>query len=76
MTRRCYLHLRRCLVLDAYIIDRIRRERDRDREEGAFVPLRIEPPGPRSPHTAPAEAPRDERDDENERGSVVVDFTL
>jgi hypothetical protein len=58
-------------VLDAYIIDRIRRERDRDREEGAFVPLRIEPP-PR----AATPPPQEEREQENERGSVVIDFTL
>ena len=60
-------------MLDAYIIDRIRRERDRDREEGAFVPLRIEPP-PTAPTRVPP--PEARRDDENERGSVVIDFTL
>lgn len=64
-------------MLDAYIIDRIRRERDREREEGSFVPLRIEPPPPFPPRTAPAEPPpADERDQENERGSVIIDFSL
>jgi hypothetical protein len=59
-------------VLDAYIIDRIRRERDREREEGSFVPLRIEPP----PRAAPAEPPVEEREQENERGSIIIDFSL
>lgn len=57
-------------MLDAYIIDRIRRERERARRDGAQVPLYIEPPRPdRRP---PAD---DEPEVEKpERGSVVIDF--
>lgn len=58
-------------MLDAYIIDRIHRERERARHHDR-VPLHIEPP-----RIAP---PRDERredrreDEPQERGSVVIDF--
>jgi hypothetical protein len=58
-------------MLDAYIIDRIRQEREAEHENGSFVPLRIEVP--REP-TA--------RDDDaapepcQERGSIVIDFNL
>lgn len=57
-------------MLDAYIIDRIRRERDRVREHDDRIPLHIEPP--RAP-------PRDEdrrEDEEQKRGSTVIDFRL
>ena len=57
-------------MLDAYIIERIRRERDAERNEGNFVPLRIEVP--REP---PPLAP-DEKEPEDERGSIIIDFNL
>ena len=57
-------------MLDAYIIERIRREREE--RESPFIPLRID---------VPREPPRDDgRDevqrDEEERGSVVIDFSI
>lgn len=58
-------------MLDAYIIDRIRRERERGRRDGAQVPLHIEPPRP-----DPEDPRRPERKEEPERGSVIIDFHL
>lgn len=59
-------------MLDAYIIEHIRRERERAHREGAQVPLHIEPPRP-----TPAPRRHDEREEENgERGSVVIDFLV
>jgi len=56
-------------MLDAYIIDRIRRERERARRDGAQLPLHIEPPRPdRRP------AADEKPEDRPERGSVVIDF--
>jgi hypothetical protein len=55
-------------MLDAYIIDRIRREKEIERE-GDFVPLRIEI----EPEPAP---PPPEGKGEADRGSVVIDFNL
>lgn len=54
-------------MLDAYIIDRIRRERESREIERA--PLRIEPPQP---------PPREEREETptEERGVAIVDFRL
>jgi len=69
---RCYPEgeAREEIMLDAYIIDRIRKEREAERQRGALIPLRIEtPPG----RPLPAE-PTDE--DPPERGSVVIDFQL
>ena len=57
-------------MLDAYIIDRIHRERDRTRKQDVGVPLHIERPPPAMPEPKP-ERPMD---DEGERGSVVIDF--
>lgn len=58
-------------MLDAYIIDRIRREREAERERGTLVPLRIEQPrrDPRPPVAEEAEPPE-------ERGTIVIDFQL
>lgn len=61
-------------MLDAYIIDQIRREREQeDRREGSQIPLYIEdidrPDSPRKPK--PEKAP--ERSD---RGSVDIDFQV
>ena len=57
-------------MLDSFIIDRIRREREREREIGQ-IPLRIERPPSRPP---PDERPEPEV--ELPRGSVVIDFQL
>ena len=59
-------------MLDAYIIDRIRREQE-ERQRGALVPLHIEAPKP-PPPPRPDEDDKDDR--EPERGSVVIDFHL
>jgi hypothetical protein len=58
-------------MLDAYIIDRIHRERDRARKQDVRVPLHIDRPQP-APDPGKPERP----DDEGERGSVVIDFAL
>lgn len=56
-------------MLDAFIIDRIRRDRERARREER-VPLRPERPMPPPPER---ERPRDDRPD---TGSVEIDFHL
>ena len=59
------------VMLDAYIIERIRRQRE-ERREGDFVPLRIEVPQPPTPEPA-----RDEDEDEKpDRGSIIIDFMV
>ncbi len=59
-------------MLDAYIIDRIRQERDRSQRRNSQIPLHIdELPAERRP--APKPEPRH---DDPERGSIVVDFHL
>jgi hypothetical protein len=60
-------------MLDAYIIDRIRREREKESRDGAYVPLQIDAPRPQ-----PGEMPRNEQEDdrEGERGSVIIDFQV
>ncbi len=60
-------------MLDAYIIDRIRREREAERNRGALVPLHIEAPEERPPDDATDEVPAEE---ERDRGSVIIDFGL
>ena len=60
-------------MLDAYIIDRLRRERES--REPARAPLRIEVP---RPEVNPEEAPprRDAEEDVQERGIAIIDFTI
>ena len=58
-------------MLDAYIIDRIHREREAVRKQDVGVPLHIERPPPPMPDPVKPERPMD---DEGERGSVVIDF--
>ena len=61
-------------MLDAYIIDRIRREREEESREGNLVPLHIEVPRPvEEDRTENGDAPDRERRD---RGSVIIDFQL
>jgi hypothetical protein len=72
-------------MLDAYIIDRIRQEREQARD-GGLRPLRIEPANDAAlPKGAPEgaggrrtpEHPGARREDEESpRGSVVIDFTI
>ena len=61
-------------MLDAYIIDRIRREQERQQRENARLPLYIDE------HPPPPDRPRGPRDDSEgeseERGSVVIDFSV
>jgi len=57
-------------MLDAYIIDRIRKERQPREHEREQLPLHIHNPEPRKPQA-------DERDDRSpERGTDVVDYRL
>lgn len=58
-------------MLDAYIIDRIRREREQERD--VRIPLHIEPPPPPDPRAEDDER-GEETDDGGNRGSVVIDF--
>ena len=60
-------------MLDAYIIERIRRERDAAREQGGFIPLRIDVPEEPPPRGEPSKT---ERDDSADRGSVIIDFSI
>ena len=60
-------------MLDAYIIDRMRRERES--REPVRQPLRIEVPRPEvTPDERPPELDREEQPPE--RGVVIVDFTI
>ena len=56
-------------MLDAYIIERIRRQRE-ERRDGDQVPLRIEVPQEQVPTP---DRDRDEEDRPN-RGTVIIDF--
>ena len=58
-------------MLDAYIIDRIRREREAEREDGTLVPLHIEVPRPLPPVTEETN-----QEGDTDRGSTVIDFNL
>ncbi len=61
-------------MLDAYIVERIRRERERESErDGAFIPLRIEVPDVKEDAPVPVVKKKEEEED---RGSVVIDFNL
>lgn len=56
-------------MLDAYIIDRIRRER----EQSDYIPLRIEPPPP--PRHAPSREDEGEQDEESQgRGVLIIEY--
>ncbi len=57
-------------MLDAYIIERLRQQNNRQRGESAQVPLRIEVPVPVQPPRRPEPTERDER------GITVIDFTI
>lgn len=59
-------------MLDSYIIDRIRREREQQ-ERAHQIPLRIERQPP--PYRPPPESVEPARD-APKRGSIVIDFRL
>ena len=58
-------------MLDTFIIEQIKRERERS--ESPFIPLRIELPLPPPP---PVREQRDwdERPEDKDRGVVIIDF--
>ena len=61
-------------MLDAYIIDRIKRERERQRQEDSpFAPLQIEDLPMGTDHRSP---PRKPHEDKPPRGTTVIDFQL
>lgn len=60
-------------MLDAYIIDRIRREREQRQRRNSQVPLYIEQP--REERGERRQEPHSD-DDKSDRGSVVIDFRL
>jgi hypothetical protein len=62
-------------MLDAYIVDRMRREKERAKARETRVPLSIEPPPP--PDARDLERPAEESEnDRPKRGVVVIDFSL
>ncbi len=62
-------------MLDAYIIDRIRREREQQRKESG-IPLRIERDPPPPPAPPPVHTPGGPSDDEDDGNGTVVDYRL
>lgn len=61
-------------MLDAYIIDRIKRERERERqEESPFVPLHI---GDLPVGTDRAPPRKRRQEDKPDRGVTIIDFQL
>ena len=61
-------------MLDAYIIERIRREQERARESQRPA-LRIPAPEPYDPRDDARPAPPP-RDDGERRGSVIIDYRI
>ncbi len=62
--------LYRLILFDAFIIDRIRREREA--AKGSFTPLRVEIPLP----PPEEESLRPQREPHEERGVAEIDFTI
>ena len=58
-------------MLDAYIIERIRREQEERSRNSASVPLHIEVPKP-----SPPSIPTEEDNEPGDRGSVDIDFQM
>lgn len=58
-------------MLDAYIIDRIRKERERREQHDRRIPLHIENHVERPP-----EREKERPDDGHDRGSVIIDFQV
>lgn len=68
-------------MLDAYIIDRIRREREQIQRRNTQVPLYIEnpeqaPDEPTDRSSIPPHLDRERGREKPERGSVIIDFRL
>jgi hypothetical protein len=57
------------VMLDAYIIERIRREREQRRRNGVQIPLHIEPPPPDTGREG-----KEKREEAPGRGTTIVDF--
>jgi hypothetical protein len=60
-------------MLDAWIIERLEKERERTRGKDSRIPISIEPP----PHHVPTDVdrpPEEEERDRPKRGVVVIDF--
>lgn len=61
-------------MLDAYIIERIRKQREEEQQrEGTFVPARIDVPEIPDRPTPP---PQPTESNDNENGSVTIDFIV
>jgi hypothetical protein len=60
-------------MLDAFIIDQIRKERER--RDSGFQPLRIETPRP-SPEDPFRREPERREEDKKERGVVIIDYSI
>jgi hypothetical protein len=58
-------------MLDAFIIDRIRRERER--REGSRIPLRVELPVPQPPRPSGERDRVPEDPDDPERGTALIE---
>lgn len=62
-------------MLDAFIIEKIRE--DRERRESGLQPLRIEVPRPAPPAWSEREEPdRKRKDEDADRGVVIIDFNI
>jgi len=62
----CYPWSRSSKVLDAFIIERIRRERERQKESGERIRVDIPPPRP--------EAPEGPKKPKRDRGVTIIDY--
>lgn len=60
-------------MLDSFIIERIRREREA--RDGVRIPLRIEDSFPSS-HPMHPQTPRHPQEEKPERGIAIIDFTI
>ena len=60
-------------MLDAFIIEQIRKERER--RDSGFKPLRIETPRP-TPGDPYRREPERREEKDKERGVVIIDYTI
>lgn len=59
-------------MLDSYIIDRIRKEREKERRQTSYIPLRID----RTMERPEPPTSTGRKEEENPRGSVIIDFDI